>query len=113
MGKAFLAAMTDDEVRALYQGQTLQPLTANTLTDVEELISQLREVRRTGVAMEREENSPDVSCVAVAIMDRQGEPAYALSISAPSFRATEENLKAYSQALLRAKRKIQRVLRAI
>ena len=104
---------TDEEVRALYQGQPLAPLTPNTLTDVEALILQLHEVRKTGVAMEREENSPDVSCVAVAIRDRQNEPAYALSISAPSFRATPDNLKAYSQALLRAQRKIQRVLRAL
>ena len=113
MGKAFLACMTDEEVRSLYAGQPLQPLTPNTITDLETLLSQLHEVRQTGVATEREENSPDVTCVAVAIRDRQGEPAYALSISAPSFRATEDNLKAFSQALLRAQRKIQRVLRAL
>ncbi|MBQ8537551.1 MAG: IclR family transcriptional regulator [Clostridia bacterium] len=113
MGKAFLACMTDDEVRALYKGQPLTPLTPNTLTDVEALIRQLHEVRRSGVAMEREENSPDVSCMAVVIRNRQNEPVYALSISAPSFRATPENLQAFSQALLRAQRKIQRVLAAL
>lgn len=100
MGKAFLACLTDDEVRALYQDHPLTPLTPYTLTDVESLIAQLRQVRAEGVALEREENNLNVICVGVAIRDRQNQPAYALSISAPAFRATEAKIAAYRQALL-------------
>ena len=49
----------------------------------------------------------------MAIADRDGHPAYALSISAPSFRMMEARAEACAALLLRAKRRIQRVLRAL
>ena len=88
-------------------------LTAHTITHVDELLAQLRVIRGRGWAMEDQENADNVSCVGVAIADRDGRPAYALSISAPSFRMTEERAEACAALLLRAKRRIQRVLRAL
>lgn len=113
MGKAFLAEMSDDAVRALYADQPPTALTAHTITHVDELLAQLRVIRGRGWAMEDQENADNVSCVGVAIADRDGRPAYALSISAPSFRMTEERAEACAALLLRAKRRIQRVLRAL
>ena len=113
MGKAFLAEMTDDEVRALYAEQPPHALTCRTITHVDELLAQLHDIRERGWAMEDQENADNVSCVGVAIADRDGRPAYALSISAPSFRMTEESAEACATLLLRAKRRIQRVLRAL
>ena len=113
MGKAFLAEMTDDDVRRLYADDTLSPLTSRTITDVEALIAQLASIRERGWAMEDQENADNVSCVGVAILGRDGRPAYALSISAPSFRMTPEQLENCGALLRRAKRRIERVLRAL
>lgn len=113
MGKAFLACFTDSEVRSLYQGVQLASLTAHTLTDVEELIVQLQVIRQTGISKETEESNLNVCCIGVSILDRDDKPAYALSISAPSFRMGEKEVQAWGELLLRAKRKIQRVLRAV
>lgn len=113
MGKAFLAEMTDDEVRALYPEGTLPPLTDRTIPDVDALLAQLSAIRQRGWAMEDQENAENVSCVGVAILGRDGRPAYALSISAPSFRMTEERLENCGALLRRAKRRIERVLRAL
>ena len=113
MGKAFLAEMTNDEVRALYAVEALPALTPHTITTVEALIRQLDDIRRRGWAMEVQENAENVSCVGVAILGRDNRPAYALSISAPSFRMTEEQLENCAALLRRAKRRIERVLRAL
>ena len=113
MGKAFLAEMKDDEVRALYGREDMPSLTSRTITNVDALLSQLSQVREQGWAMEDQENADNVTCVGVAICGRDGRPAYALSISAPSFRMTPERIETCAALLKRAKRRIERVLRAL
>lgn len=113
MGKAFLACFAEDEVRSLYEGRELNALTPCTITDLDVLLKQLESIRRAGYATETQESNLNVSCIGVAIRGRDDRPAYALSISAPSFRMGERELDAYGQMLLRAQRKIQRVLRAV
>jgi DNA-binding IclR family transcriptional regulator len=113
MGKAFLACYTEDEVRGMYEGRELSALTPQTITDMNALVRQLTDIRKKGYATETQESNMNVSCIGVAISDRDGRPAYALSISAPSFRMGESEIAAYGQMLLRAQRKIQRVLRAV
>lgn len=113
MGKAFLACFTEEEVRRMYDGRELYALTPHTITDMNALVRQLENIRQAGYATETQESNMNVSCIGVAIMDRDGHPAYALSISAPSFRMGESEIAAYGQMLLRAQRKIQRVLRAV
>ncbi len=113
MGKAILAMMGEEEVRGLYAGKELMPLTAHTVTSLAALLSQLEAVKAAGYATERQESNLNVSCVAVAIPNRDGRPAYALSISAPSFRMGEAEINSYGQLLMSAQSKIQRVLRAV
>lgn len=113
MGKAFLASMSDEEVRALYADTPMTPLTEHTITDLDKLIAQLHDIRQKGVALEDQENTVNVSCIGVAVCDREGKPAYALSISAPSFRVTEAEIEDWSRLLLRARRRVERVLKAL
>jgi DNA-binding IclR family transcriptional regulator len=113
MGKAFLASLPPEEVARMYEGATLQALTPYTVTDMNLLLGQLAVVRGCGYAIETQECNLNVSCIGVAIRGRDDKPAYALSISAPSFRMGEAEIAAYAQLLLRAQRKIQRVLRAV
>jgi IclR family transcriptional regulator, KDG regulon repressor len=113
MGKAFLAAMDEKEAHELLMKEPLEQLTQKTITDVDALMDQLREIRRRGWALEDEENAENVCCVGVAVMDRDQKPAYALSISAPAFRMDEKTQADYGALLMTAKRRIERVLRAL
>ncbi|MDD2647724.1 MAG: IclR family transcriptional regulator [Eubacteriales bacterium] len=112
MGKALLASLTDAEIESLYSGVTLEKLTDKTITSLSDLLTEMGRVREAGFAVERGENCEGVTCQAVAIIARDGKPQYALSISAPSFRLTEEEETANAALLLRAKRKIERFLKA-
>lgn len=113
MGKAFLAEMTDEQIRSLYPEESLPPLTSHTIPTVDALLAQTTLTRQRGWAVENQENMENVSCVGVAIRDRDGHAAYALSISAPAFRMTEERFEACAALLLHAKRRIERILRAL
>lgn len=113
MGKAFLAAMDDDQARRLIGTSPLERLTDHTITDPESLIRQLQEIRRRGWAAENEENAESVCCLGVAICNRDGHPVYALSVSVPAFRMTDELAAQYGPLLMKAKRKIERVLHSL
>ena len=54
-----------------------------------------------------------MSCLSVAMRDRDGNPAYAVSISMPIFRADEAAIERYIPLLLRAKRRVERFLRVL
>lgn len=51
--------------------------------------------------MDNEENELDVRCVAVAIPDAYGEYRYAVSVSAPKNRMTDEKVNEISKRLLK------------
>jgi len=80
IGKALLA-YSDDPWLAEFLSRPLRRLTHASVTDSRQLADQLKRVRTTGLAFEREEAQSDVACVAAAVIVR-GRPVAALSISA-------------------------------
>lgn len=90
LGKALLANLPDEEVRRRHGGRPLARMTDNTLTDLSDLIAELDRVRATGFAVDREEYTPGLICVAVPIRDHTGETIAAMSVSVPLLRATPD-----------------------
>lgn len=82
-GKAILASMTDDAVRALH-ADGLPPWPGQRAHTIPELLVELDEVRRTGVAINVGESEPGVTAVGVAIPD--GTVPAALAIALPADR---------------------------
>ncbi|MFC8042534.1 IclR family transcriptional regulator [Nocardia sp. NPDC057353] len=81
VGKALLAPETP-EVRAAALAAP-RSYTANSVTDPGRLAVQLDAVRRTGVAVEREESALGCCCVAAPVL-QAGQPVAALSVSVPT-----------------------------
>jgi IclR family acetate operon transcriptional repressor len=82
VGKALLAYLPDEELRARYPSPTLTRYTDTTITDVEMLRAELARVRVRGYAVYQEEHEIGVKCVAVPIFDHKGVAA-AMSVSGP------------------------------
>ncbi|MCI0383296.1 IclR family transcriptional regulator [Streptomyces sp. CNQ085] len=92
-GKMLLASLPPDELDARLPGpgdEPLRAMTENSITSPGELREALAEIRGRGVAVERRESSPDVSCVAAPVRDGTGKVVAALSISVPTIRWSEE-----------------------
>jgi len=94
-GKAVLALMDDLELRRLRKRMKLRRQTPATITSWERLDEEIAQVRATGVAFDREENSLGISAVAVALRSPAGELA-CISIPVPTqrFAAKEKELAA-------------------
>jgi IclR family transcriptional regulator, acetate operon repressor len=102
-GKSLLSALDDDEVIGRFPDR-LEPYTPNTLTSRDELLAELRAVRKSGVAYDREEHTLGISSVAISVHAPRGTPA-ALSVLMPTTRFAH-NEREVVRVLLRVRREI-------
>jgi IclR family transcriptional regulator, acetate operon repressor len=91
VGKAMLATSTEDEVRALLSRTGLPRHTPHTITDPDELLTQLALVRERGYAVDEGEQEVGVRCVAVAVP--RSTLRLAMSVSGPAPRMSDELLE--------------------
>jgi len=90
-GKTLLSDLSPEEVRSLYSDQPLKAHGKSTITDVDELLAELRAVRENGYAMDNEEFCEGIRCVAAPIR-AGGKTVAALSISGSVFTMTRERI---------------------
>lgn len=87
VGKALLAHLPADEVRALLARTGMPAATERTITEPDTLVAELERVRAQGYAVDDSEQEVGVRCLAVGV---PGSPtAAAISISGPAGRVTE------------------------
>lgn len=104
LGKALLSGLGDGELRKMYEGYEFISYTSSSITDLNVLIRQLRDVRKKGYASENEESTPDICCVAVPL-EENGEIRAAISVTVPKFRYSE-SMKRDIIKLLKQKKKL-------
>lgn len=92
-GKAILSELDDEEVRRIANERGLPSQTSNTITDVEELLSKLEEIRERGVAFSQEECVQGACAVGAPVNSSEGEVLGAVSISGPTARLKDERLE--------------------
>ena len=105
-GKALLASLPDKRLTRLKSRLPLPAVTRNTITTWARLELELESVRRTGIAIDREESFDGICAVATGVRGPGNEiAAISLPVPADRFRITEksliETLLGRSQALQR------------
>ncbi len=101
-GKAMLSQMPTEQVEAIIGRYGLPSLTQNTITDRDRLMETLAAYRRQGYALDNEEETAGVKCVAMAIRNSRGDVAGALSISGSTVSMRPELAEGYAALLGRA-----------
>lgn len=108
LGKALLLDMTLPQLKALYP-DGLKKITANTITDFEELYAQLEQGRREGFTYEVEESNEYIRCIAIPI-HQNGRVIAAVSVATPIFRYDEEKANLIRALLKDAQKKLELLL---
>lgn len=106
VGKALLAFLPETYLNQYIWSHPLQKRTENTITRKEVLRQELEEVRRTGIAVDREEIERGVYCIAAPILRSNGEPALAVSLSFAFGRIQEVNPEEAKRDLLACAQKL-------
>lgn len=109
-GRAILSALPEQELDTYLAKATLEPRTANTVTDPARFKKMLARFRIQGYAAEIEENEENIRCVGSAVKNGRGYPVAAISLTAPSFRFTDADEAKYGPMLAKAADEISRRL---
>lgn len=94
LGKVMLASLSDDQLKRFLDRVELKPSTEKSITEISQLLREIAEVKRTGVAFDEGEFNLEVRCIAVPVKDFTGQIIGSLGISGPIWRQTNQAQKA-------------------
>ncbi len=99
MGKAILAFLPKSEVAEILKG-TLTAFTEKTIVNPEKINKQLKQIRKQRYALDREEITRGLMCVAAPLFDHKDRVIAAVSTTFPSFIETEKGIDKEREAVL-------------
>lgn len=92
VGKAILAFLPQEEVVRILQDKGMPRKTPNTITDIDEMLNHLAEIRLQGYSVDEVENELGIRCVAAPIWDHAGQVVASISVAGPESRVTRERV---------------------
>lgn len=101
-GKLFLANMAPAQRQRLLAHATLEAFTPKTLTNLDALEEEIKQVKRQGFALDNEEFLPGLLCIAVMVPSATGRSNLCVAVQAPIMRLTPEKALGLLPALHRA-----------
>jgi IclR family transcriptional regulator, acetate operon repressor len=101
IGKAVLSALPPVEAHAML-GTHLVRVTQNSVVDRHLLFDDLERAHREGYAVDNEENTRGLRCVAAPIFDEHLRPVAAISIAGPAQQLGPEEVASFGQELIAA-----------
>ncbi len=108
VGKALLAQLPDEAVRALLSRTGMPARTDATITDPDHFLVHLDEVRRAGYAVDDGEQETSVRCLGMAVPD--APTPMAVSVSGPAGRITDATEQLFVPELRRVAAEMGRAL---
>lgn len=92
LGKALVADLSDPQLRTLLEVSRFKAFTPNTITSWRGFLRELERVRKEGIAVDDEEYSSGVRCVAAPVRDFSGRCVGAIGISGLRARLTKKQM---------------------
>lgn len=102
VGKAIIAFLTDVELERYQRKVHFTQYTPNTITSLAALREEVQRIRARGYALDEQEHEEGVRCVAAPVFEFQGRVAGAVSVAAPAFRKSAEEIEALAPVLVEA-----------
>jgi len=102
LGKAFLAGLSDTEIRMLYAQRKLERLTPRTQVKLPLILAEIAVIRKEGIAYDTEEYMPGLCCMAAPIKDFSSRTIAAMSLSMFKHKMKGERRAYFKEALFRA-----------
>lgn len=92
-GKAILANLPEEYVKEIILHRGLPPVTPNTITDEDEIYSEINTIQEMEIALNLEESTEGLNAVGTAITGPHGSVIGGISISGPAHRLKGDTLK--------------------
>lgn len=108
-GKVFLAGMTPAQRQRLLAHSPLETFTPKTLTNLDALEEEIKQIKRQGYALDNEEFLPGLLCVAVQVPSLSGHSNLCVAAQAPIMRLSPAKALKLLPALQRAADALSRI----
>ena len=92
LGKCLLA-FSENVNLDVYKDAEFTPFTEHTITNYEDLMKELEQVRYQGYAVDAEEREIGLYCLGVPVLNGHGNSVAAISISGPKSRVKDEHFE--------------------
>ncbi len=102
VGKMLLAFLPEEALDAFIREKGLVRFTNNTITDPDTLKEHLRQVRQRGYAIDNQEITDGLTCVAAPIRNHTGNVIAAMSVAGPSIRIGPEKIDSIIPSVTKA-----------
>ncbi len=109
-GKIHLAYLSEDELEEFFKEVEFRKFTPKTITDRDEFLKHLKEVREKGYAIDDEEWEKEVRCLSVPIRNYSGKVIAAITLSAPAYRLPFEKINEIKDKFLQTSAEISEKL---
>lgn len=109
-GKVLLAYQGQEAICRFLQKNELRSYGPNTITDPEDLLDNLMQIKRQGYSIAVEEMHEGVVSIAIPVSDYTGEVTAAISVVGPLQRMTENRFSVYVKTLQKSGRKLSEKL---
>jgi IclR family transcriptional regulator, acetate operon repressor len=109
-GKVMLAWCDDRQRQGILSRISFARFTPNTITDKSALLRELNKVSAQGYAVDAEERFLGSRCIAAPVVDSTGQAIAGISITAPAFRTSEDELASWRESLIAAAAEVSRRL---
>jgi IclR family acetate operon transcriptional repressor len=110
IGKALLAHMEDRRMGRVLGDGPLPAFTAQTFTDKAALRDDLARIRAQGYAVDNEEKTDGMRCIAAPVFDMTGEAVAGISVSGPTSRVGLDDIDRLSVPVMDAARDLTRAI---
>jgi DNA-binding IclR family transcriptional regulator len=101
VGKALIAFLPEEVLRALIARRGLASYTRNTITEPDRLSAELAATRERGYSVDNEEIEEGLVCIGAPVRDHSSHVVAAVSIAGPSSRLRPETVETHARSVVR------------
>lgn len=111
IGKMMISELDADQIKALVGEKDELPVhTANTISNLQDLLKEIKITRQRGYSIDAEELCEGLYCIAMPLRDYTGKIVAAISVSTPTARMNEEKKQLILKSLEETTRKVSESL---
>jgi len=99
LGKIILASLGPDQLKRFLERVELKPSPEKAITDIPKLTREIAEIKHSGIAFDDGEFHTEVRCIAVPVIDFNGQIVGALGISGPIWQLSVPTLLIHAKTV--------------
>ena len=113
VGKAALSVLEERELEKILATIKFHKFTDHTLLSLKALRSELKDIRASGIAYDREEHEIGIRCVAAPVYSQDLKFLAGVSVTGPAYRVSQETLEGWAGLVTRSAQAIMEDMRTM